>query len=178
MTVRDPATLDVSLSVHIRSATAADVPRLEWHGQYIHYRNLFRRAYRDQQIGRRLMLVADCNQFPVGCLFISFHSNRGASGSQGKCAYLYSLRVMEILQGQGIGTRLIIEAEREIVNRGLTCVTIAVAKANNGARRLYERLGYAVYSDDPGQWHYPDHLGRIRYVNESCWLLQKSVGLG
>ncbi|MEZ4667316.1 MAG: GNAT family N-acetyltransferase [Anaerolineae bacterium] len=173
-----PTTVDISIQINIRQATIADVKRLEWFGQFAHYRNLFRRAFREQQLGHRLMLIADCNQFPVGCLFIAFNTNRRPPDWAEQCAYLYSLRVFGFLQGHGIGTRLILEAEQEIVKRGYSCATIAVAKSNHRARRLYERLGYVVYSDDPGQWHYPDHLGRIQYVNEPCWLLQKAVGLG
>ena len=35
-----------------------DLPKLEWYGEYLHFRRVFRRAYDDQLAGRRLMLLA------------------------------------------------------------------------------------------------------------------------
>lgn len=82
---------------------------------------------------------------------------------------------MEPLQGQRIGTRLILEAEYELIKRGYSWAVIAVAKDNPNARRLYERLGYVVFSDDPGIWHYTDHEGRPCRVEEPAWMLQKAL---
>ncbi len=173
MTALEQPTLSISLPVVIRIATQEDVPRLEWYGQYIHFRNLFRRAYRDQQLGTRLMLVADCNGFPIGHVFILFMDDEQGN----KQAYLYSLRVMEIFHSQGIGTSLMIEAESQILARGYHHITIAAAKNNDTARRLYERLGYEVFMDDQGEWSYTDHLGKVQQVREPCWLLQKTISL-
>jgi ribosomal protein S18 acetylase RimI-like enzyme len=148
---------------------------MEWYGQYIHQRNLFRRAYREQQLGRRLILVADSNNFPIGHLFIQFISTASDIADGDSRAYLYSLRVMEMFRGYGIGTRLIQEAEAIIQDRGFQWCTIGVAKDNFQAQRLYERLGYRVFAEDPGRWSYIDHEGRTRHVNEPCWLLQKQI---
>ena len=171
--LEQPPTLNVSMPVVIRTARKEDVPRLEWYGQFAHFRNLFQRAYRDQQLGIRLMLVADCNGFPIGHVFILFMDDE----AENRQAYLYSLRVMEMFHAQGIGTRLMLEAEAQIAVRGYDEVSIAVAKTNHTARRLYERLGYKVFTDDAGEWSYTDHLGKVRHVKEPCWLLHKTVTL-
>ncbi len=171
MTTLEQPMLKVSLPVVIRIATQEDLPRLEWYGQYIHYRNLFRRAYRDQQLGTRLILVADCNGFPIGHVFILFMDDELGN----KQAYLYSLRVMDMFHSQGIGSALIHEAEVHILARGYFNVTIAAAKTNPAARRLYERLGYEMFMDDRGEWSYTDHLGNVRHIKEPCWLLQKTI---
>jgi len=171
MTTLDQTTLMVSLPVIIRVATQDDLPLMEWYGQYIHYRNLFRRAYRDQQLGTRQMLVADCNGFPIGYVFILFMDDEVGN----KQAYLYSLRVMDMFHSQGIGSALIAEAEAHALARGYFNVTIAAAKTNHVARKLYERLGYEIFMDDRGEWSYTDHLGKVRHVKEPCWLLQKSI---
>ncbi|MBA3868127.1 MAG: GNAT family N-acetyltransferase [Chloroflexota bacterium] len=173
MTALEQPTLNVSLPVVIRIATEEDLPRLEWYGQYIHYRNLFRRAYHDQQLGTRLMLVADCNGFPVGHVFILFIDDEQGR----KQAYLYSLRVMEMFHSQGIGTHLLMEAEAHVLAKGYHRMTIAAAKTNHVARRLYERLGYEVFMDDRGEWSYTDHLGKVIEVKEPCWLLQKTISM-
>ncbi|MBI5669058.1 MAG: GNAT family N-acetyltransferase [Chloroflexi bacterium] len=174
MTALEQPTLVVPLSITLRQALRTDIPKLEWYGQYIHYRNLFRRAYREQQMGRRLILVADCNGFPVGHIFIQFIEPDDGSRRR---AYLYSFRVMEMFRGQGIGTRLIEEAEAVIRQRGYPWITISVAKDNPDAKRLYERLGYRVFGEDEGRWRYVDHRGNLRSVHEPCWLLQKQIHL-
>ncbi len=168
MTAADDPTFSLELRVTLRNARRDDLPRLEWYGQYKHFRNLFRRAYREQQTGRRLILLADLNGFPVGYVFIHFKKEAAS-----RRAYLYSFRVMEMFRGQGIGTRLIQEAEAIIIARNIERVVIAVAKTNLDAKRLYERLAYRVFAEDDGRWRYTDHRGITHYVHEPCWLLEK-----
>ncbi|MBL8161435.1 MAG: GNAT family N-acetyltransferase [Anaerolineae bacterium] len=175
MTALEPSSLALTMLITLRTATRSDLPKLEWYGQYAHYRHIFQRAYREQQSGRRLILVADSNDFPIGHIFVQFI--RPEAQELGGRAYLYSLRVMEMFQGHGIGTHLIGEAEKISAARGYEFTTIAAAKSNHGARRLYERLGYRVFGDDPGQWSFLDHEGKTRHVQEPCWLLQKELNL-
>lgn len=175
MTARELPTLTVDLSVHLRLAVRDDLPKLEWYGQYTHYRHLFRRAFREQQLGRRLMLVADCNSFPIGQLFVQLRAADPKVADGVGRAYLYGFRVMEMFRGRGIGTALLEEAEALALERQFRWATIAVAKDNEGARRLYERLGYRIFRDDPGLWNYRDHEGNLRWVNEPCWMLEKEL---
>ena len=150
-----------------RFADHRDLPKLEWHGEYTHFRRVFQNAYEDQQAGRGI--------------FLGFLGRFDDFGRGGKRSYLYSLRVMDAFQRKGIGTALVREAERILTERGFTAVSIAAAKDNPGARRLYERLGYQVITEDAGRWHYTDHEGRTRQVIEPCWILEKSLrgrGLG
>lgn len=170
-TLERPTALSIQIPVKLRLAVADDVPKMEWYGQYRHFRSLFRRTFREQQAGRRLMLVADVKNFPIGHLFVQFHDDD--RDNEANRAYLYSFRVMEMFRGQGIGTLLLHEAEARILERGIRIATIAAAKDNPGARRLYERVGYRVYDEDSGTWSYVDHRGRVRHVYEPCWLLEK-----
>ena len=167
--------ITVQIPVHLRTATAKDLPLLEWFGQYRHFRNLFRRTYREQQAGRRLMLLAVANHYPVGYIFIQFREDFSRRTDR---AYFYSFRVMDMFQRQGIGTLLLQEAEARAAERGVQRATIAVAKENTDTRRLYERLDYVVYDEDDGDWSYVDHRGRICYVSEPCWLLEKYLSIG
>lgn len=178
MTAVERPDLIVPLAITLRMGTRDDLPKLEWYGQYAHHRNLFQKAFRDQQLGRRLILVADSNDFPVGHIFIQFIGQDYAFSDGKKRAYLYSLRVMEMFRGYGIGTRLIQEAETAIRNRGFHWSIIAVAKENQSARQLYERLNYKVFAEETGRWSYLDHEGKTRYVHEPCWLLHKYMQLG
>jgi ribosomal protein S18 acetylase RimI-like enzyme len=165
----------VQIPIVLRIATSSDLPKLEWYGQYTHYRRVFRRAFREQQAGNRFILVAASRDFPVGLIIIQLRSTEPTVADGSTRAYLYSLRVMEMFRGQGIGTRLIREAESLIMDRGFQWTTIAVAKHNQRARRLYEGLDYQIIKEDPGQWSYLDHRGQPRYVSEPCWLLEKDL---
>ncbi|MBZ0302259.1 MAG: GNAT family N-acetyltransferase [Anaerolineae bacterium] len=166
-------TLSVQIPVTLRTATPEDLPKLEWYGQYRHFRGLFRRTFREQQADRRLMLVADVNDFPIGHIFIQLKPEIQLGVPPH--AYFYSFRVMEMFRNRGIGTLLMSEAEAQALEHGLEWATIAAAKDNHGARRLYERLGYRVFASDEGSWSYIDHRGRTRSVNEPCWLLEKHL---
>ena len=49
----------------------------------------------------------------------------------------------------GIGTRLTLAAERLVAERGHDRCSIGVSISNDGARRLYERLGYRLADRSP-----------------------------
>ena len=177
MTALDRHTLTIPLVITLRTATPDDLPKLEWYGQYAHFRNLFHRAFHEQQRGKRCMLLADSNNFPIGHIFIQFLEPDPTREHPDGRGYLYAFRVMEMFRGYGIGTQLLLAAENLIRQRDLTWATIAVAKENRRAQQLYERLGYQVTGDDEGRWQYLDHQGKIRQVHEPCWLLRKQVSL-
>lgn len=168
-----PDDFDIHLPVTIRQAVKDDLPKLEHEGQFARFRNLFRRAYREQQSGRRLMLVADSNNYPIGRLFILFNSSDRRIADGKHRAYLYSFYVMPPFRGMGVGTRMVRYAESILQMRGFYFATIAVAKDNPGALRLYERLDYITIRDDPGKWNYTDHMGRTHRIVEPCWILEK-----
>jgi ribosomal protein S18 acetylase RimI-like enzyme len=175
MTMHERLTLSLNLDIHLRLAVHEDLHKLEWFGQYTHFRGLFRRAFREQQEGRRLMLIADCADFPIGHIFMQLSSNEPAVAQSGNRAYFYAFRVMDMFRGRGIGTALIHEAEALVYERGYRWATIAVAKDNPDALRLYERVGYRIFRDDDGEWSYRDHRGEMRWVHEPCWLLEKRL---
>jgi ribosomal protein S18 acetylase RimI-like enzyme len=171
----------LELNIHFRIAEEADLALLEWYGQYTHFRNLFRMTYEGQQRGERLMLLADLNGFPVGQIFVLLNQRvnfwQAMTGYKApeQRGYLYALRVMDHLQGMGIGTHLIVEAERLMFENGSNWSTISVAKDNPRAKKLYENLGYQVYLEDDGRWSYTDHLGKNVNVHEPCWMLEKRL---
>jgi ribosomal protein S18 acetylase RimI-like enzyme len=116
------------------------------------------------------MLIADSNNFPIGQVFVKLNKQ-----DDDRHVYLYSLRVMEMFRGLGIGTQLVLEAERIARENNYEWASIGVTKDNLAARRLYERLDYQVVREDAGEWNYVDHEGRTRYVHEPCWLLEKHL---
>lgn len=170
-TVSHPLRMDIT----IRPACAADLPLLEWGGEFWHYREKFGEAYADQLAGRRLLLVADLNGYPVGRIALVFSGGNPLYANGRTRAYLYSLQVISFLQGLGIGSHLLDAAENELRERGFRHAIIAAALDNEGAQRLYQRRGYVRYAEDPGRWSYTDPDGIIHQVEEPCWLMRKSL---
>ena len=56
--------------------------------------------------------------------------------------YVQYIGVVPEVQGSGVGTALLAEGEAIARQRGLMRYTLYVAANNDGARRLYERLGF------------------------------------
>ncbi len=163
------------LRVRIREATAEDLPALEWEGEYRHFRRLYRRTLEDARKGRGLMLLAEVDGRVVGQVFVQFDVFRPEMPRGTRVGYLYAFRVRPEYRRRGIGTQLIHQAEQALRERGMNRAVIAVARENVGALRLYERLGYRRFAEDPGEWSYVDHKGRLRKVHEPAYLLEKPL---
>ncbi|GAB5490579.1 MAG: hypothetical protein Phog2KO_07940 [Phototrophicaceae bacterium] len=175
-TQTDHTQFAIQLDVTFRKLCEDDLPKLEWYGEFKHFRNLFRRSYQGQLRGERLMLVADVNDFPIGRLFIQYgHKGRSRLSDGRSKGYLYSFHLMEIFRGKGIGTQLIHTAEDILIRQNYSWATISVTKDNEGALRLYQGQGYSIFGEDEGKWHYHDHHGMVRYVHEPSFLLKKRL---
>jgi ribosomal protein S18 acetylase RimI-like enzyme len=161
----------------VRRLEERDLSALEWDGEFLHFRNLFRQAYEDMRMGTRLPLVMEHRPSGeiVGQIFLQWNSSdpRFADGRQR--GYLYSLRVKTLFQRRGLGSRLIRAAEDALRDRGMDTASIGVEKENPQARSLYERHGYHIIAEDPGCWSYTDHLGKRREVKEPAWLMEKKL---
>lgn len=166
---------DIDVPVIIRYAAAEDLSRLEWDREMWGFRGIFWQTYDETLKNRRAMLVADVGSTPVGRLFIQLAAGNLIYVDGVTRAYLYSLHVIPSLQGRGIGTCLIETAEHILRDRGYQWATIAVAVDNVRARRLYERLGYAVFRRDDSRWSYTDPDGHEHDVHEDCWALKKHL---
>jgi ribosomal protein S18 acetylase RimI-like enzyme len=161
--------------VVVRPLREGELEALEWEGIYTKYRRIYSQTYNDVLRGQRLMLVAAAEAVLVGQIFIQLSSSESNYADGYSRAYLYSLRVRPEWQGQGLGTRLIRAAEDALRARGFTLAVIAAGKDNPGARRLYERLGYQAFAEDPGVWYFVDPSGKRQSVEEPCWLLEKRL---
>jgi len=161
--------------VVIRPIRAVEVAALEWEGAYTHYRKVFQQTYEDVARGQRVMLVAVLGAQLIGQVFIQLSSTERRYADGYSRGYLYSLRVRPEWQSQGIGTRLVKAAEIALRARGFTTAVIAAGKENPRAYRLYERLGYRSFADDPGVWYFQDVNGVQQSVNEPCWVMEKTL---
>ena len=75
----------------IRYLVKADLPALEWNGEYRHFRRLYQDVYQNYSLGRAVMWVADLPGVElVGQLFIQLASSL-PEGKQQRCAPRESL---------------------------------------------------------------------------------------
>ncbi len=161
--------------ITIRPLIADDLPQLEWDGVYTYQRPVFQRTLADVARGTRLMLGAVVEARIVGQVFVQLRSSELEFAQAGRRGYLYSLRVRPEWRGQGLGSQLIAAAEAELLARGYGEAAISTVKDNPDARRLYERLGYRVFKEDPGEWWFTDVNGLLQHVQEPCWVMEKRL---
>jgi ribosomal protein S18 acetylase RimI-like enzyme len=161
--------------VLIRHATEADLPALEWDGEYRKYRRIYRRAMEDARRGKRIIFVAEIGGEIVGQIFVQLRHDRSNQEGMSSTGYLQSFRIKTSFRNRGIGTRLISQAEGALKKRGHKRAIIAVAQHNQDARRLYERHGYSVFREDPGEWSFIDDQGLPQYISEPAYLMEKQL---
>ena len=161
------------LIVQIREATEKDLPALEWGGEFSRFRLVYQRAMREANRGRQALLVAECGDDIVGQLFVLFSTVHADPRPVPYTGYLYSFRVKPSFRNQGIGGLLISKAEEILLERDFRRVLIGVAKINDDARRLYERRGYSIIAEDPGEWSFVDHENQIQRVVEPTYIMEK-----
>lgn len=81
------------------------------------------------------VLVAEQSGKVVGALVLSFRRTSD-------WARLYSVVVAPSARGQGLGAKLVKQAERRARDRGCRGLRLEVREDNAAARNLYRRLGY------------------------------------
>ncbi|MBK8138783.1 MAG: GNAT family N-acetyltransferase [Chloroflexi bacterium] len=170
-----PPQIPLALSYYIRVASRSDLRKLEWYGSQSHTRPYIEQAYKAMLAGRRIMIVADLNDFPVGQIYVQYDSKNKQHADGATRGYIYAFRVMDHLQRCGIGTQLLKSAERVLIERGYKLATLQVSKRNENARRLYQKNGYRVFNEDPGHWYYVDREGEQRELNDPTWVMEKRL---
>lgn len=162
--------------VIIRPITAADLPALEWNGEYARFRKIYADAYDRFLRGLTLIYVADLPGVGViGQVFVQLICDRLELADGVDRAYLYSFRILPAYRGRGLGTLMMNRVEEELTRRNFSWVTLNVAKDNPGAQRLYQRRGYQVVAHEPGRWFYPDENGVWQVVDEPAWRMEKQL---
>ena len=95
----------------------------------------------------------------------------------GETAYFEDFIVVESHRGRGIGTAIMAAAEAMAGERGLSRMTIGVGVENEGAQRLYRRLGYVDAGleavEESGRFRRWD--GRVEEWQETWRFMVKEV---
>lgn len=163
-------------SLVIRPVTEADLPALEWGGEFQKYRRMYNRIFKDTLTGRTLMWMIESPAGEmVGQTFVMLVSSERDAADGIMRAYVFAFRVKPAWRNHGVGTKLMAFIEDDLVKRGFRFVTLNVAKENPDARRLYERLGYKVTGSKPGMWSFKDDRGVTQHVNEPSWRMMKRL---
>ncbi len=166
-------------SLVIRPVTEADLPALEWGGEFKKYRRMYERLYKDSLGGKTLMWMVESPKGEmIGQAFVMLVSSELDAADGILRAYIFAFRVKPAWRNRGVGTKLMDFIEDDLLKRGFRFVTLNVAKENPGALRLYERLGYRVIGSKPGIWSYKDDQGVVRHVNEPAWRMMKRLNGG
>ncbi len=136
--------------------------------------------YARQQKGEVVYLVALCEGQPVGHALLKWHGSQDApvaSHLEFACPDIEDVFVLAEFRSQGIGSQLLGFAEQLAIDHGYVHVGLSVAKTNESARRLYERLGYkdARFGEYSEQGESIDSQGQPRRWKEICIYLIKDL---
>ena len=166
----------VQQDVRFRLIQKEDLPDLEWDGEYIHFRRLYADVYQRYVRGDGAMWVAEYDKNRIiGQLFVSFSNNNPGMFNGWNRAYIYGFRIRPEFRNQGIGTAMMDWVESDLMDRGISRVTLNVAQENPNALRLYERIGYRIVGYEAGEWSYIDHEGFRQQVKEPAWRMEKHL---
>jgi ribosomal protein S18 acetylase RimI-like enzyme len=164
-------------TVVIRNVREADLVGLEWEGEYAHFRRLYQDAYRRALRGLSVLWVAELPDGPglIGQVFIQMYCDRPELCNGIDRAYLYGFRIRPAYRSCGLGSRILEVAERDLVERGYTLLTLNVARDNIDAIRLYQRRDFMIVAPEPGRWQYIDDKGKLQDVHEPAWRMEKRL---
>ena len=133
-----------------------------------------------QRDGTGDFLIAFLQGEPAGYLALSWDADPHAPVAwQGNVANLSDFVVLERFRSRGIGTEMLRVAEATALRQGFRWLALGVGIENDGARRLYERLGYVDAGlppvTDGGSFRTWD--GRLhRYEETWRFMLKELVG--
>jgi ribosomal protein S18 acetylase RimI-like enzyme len=166
----------VFTSITFRQATLADLPALEWEGQYRHFRRLYVETYNRVISGSAIMWIAVIPGGKViGQMFIQLSSVNTELADGIIRAYMFGFRMREEYRSIGIGSSMLEYAEQDLLNRDFKILCLNVARDNLRALALYERCGYVITGPDPGLWSYQDDKGEWHNMEEPAWRMEKSL---
>ena len=138
----------------IRPLRQAELPALEWEGAYTHFRRLYNLAYQRSIKGNAVLWVAKLpGEQLLGQLFVLLYSEGDSRVADGReQAFIHSFRVRPEYRGRGLGSRMLANAESDLLRRSFQKVSLNVAIENGAAIRLYERAGYQRKRREAGNW--------------------------
>jgi ribosomal protein S18 acetylase RimI-like enzyme len=159
-----------------RQAYEGDLPALEWNGQYKHFRQIYQDVFILTQKGEAEIWVAElAMEELIGQVLVQLKSARFELADGKTRAYIFGFRIKPEYRGLGIGSKMMQRVESDLVKKGYTMAILNVNRDNFQAKGLYERLGYKIVAEEPGNWSYLDEIGVRHDVNEPAWRMEKRL---
>lgn len=152
----------------IDDLTKDDLPKITWSGTPSHIRSVDKALDRASHGDVEYLAVRAPGGLPVAKGGIDYAAHRDSG-------MLYQLATATPLQGLGLGTRLIAEAERRIRRRGCLWAMLGVEDENPRARALYERIGYEFWRRSHASWQQEDAQGNLQLYVTELNLLRKPI---
>ena len=162
--------------ISIRPIREADLPAMEWEGEYRHFRRLYAEHFEAFRAGTTLICIAEssaCGMIVQVFILLDSRNKEVADGLHR--AYLLSFRIKPAYRNQGLGSYMLSFVENQLLLRGYTTVRLNVAQDNPKARALYERHGYEVIGYSSGVWQYQDDEGAWQTMREPAWKMSKRL---
>lgn len=162
---------DCELGISVRPAQASDIPKLTCALASDVGAEQIANRFQEATEGYREMLVAESSGFTVGTVSMSGHRFQIPGSLR-----MFALDVGPAYRRQGIGTLLIEAVEAKAGHEGFEKINLEVALDNDGAIRLYERLGYRrVSAPVTDRWTLLTEDGRYEQVEERSWVMVKTL---
>ena len=160
----------------LRTANECDLPALEWEGEYIHYRRLYRQIFESTLIGKAIIWLANLSGgLLVGQVFVQLSSGRSELADGTQRGYIYGFRVKPAYRRSGLGSLMLEHVEQDLIARRYKYATLNVSQDNPEALDFYKRHGYRIIDKEPGEWTYIDDQGLLREVHEPAFRLIKKL---
>ncbi len=151
--------------IKIRDITKKDLTDLLWDKNFKKLEKYEAKNFQRFLEAKLLWLVAE-NTKPIGQIKAKIETE----------AVIFAIRVHPEEQGKGIGSKLILEMENLLKNKGFFEVFISVHVDNPKAQKLYERLGYKIGKQDViEEWEYADDDGEICMMKMNVNRLKKEL---
>ena len=164
--------------VEIRLMKESDLPLIEWGGEYMRYRKVYREVYRNFLAGRTTPWIATTDEDGiVGQVFLTQKAAHTAFDAQNPYMFLSSFRVKPAFRNLGLGTLLLKACEIVARDKKTPSIFLNCAKSNQRSKNFYERNGFSVVREDAGKWSYIDHEGQLREEIEPVWLMRKDLDI-
>lgn len=161
-------------NVIIRHAVYADLPGMEWEGEFTHFRRVYQHAFVRHTQGLSVLWVAELpDQGLIGQVFIQLNCDRPELADGKHRAYLFGFRVRPQYRNYGLGTRMVSIVENDLIAKGFNRITLNVARVNQSAINLYNRLGFLIVAIEPGIWSYQDENDMWHTITEPAWRMEK-----
>ncbi len=171
--------MSTPLTPEIRPLEQSEIRLLDKHLDVDRLAGRHHDRFTQQQDGHLTYLIAWLYEIPIGHTMVRWGGTTDAYIVEriSECAHLEDLFVMPELRSQGIGRRILAQAEWLAAERDFSQISLAVGIDNPRARALYERLGYVDtgYGAFEIGGTYMDIHGNRREWREVCEYLVKRL---